>query len=1138
MSALSLRTLMRQLHRLVRGGSGDAPDDAELLRRFAERHDEAAFEVLVWRHGPMVLNVCRRLLHREQDAEDAFQATFLVLARKAAAISRRESVGGWLYRVAYRTARRAQAHLARRAEHEAAGLDVDPAGPAGEESLGRDLRPVLDEEISRLPEKYRLPVLLCYLEGRTNEEAACELGVPKGTIATRLAWARQQLRERLTRLGVTVGGAALAVLAEQNAVGAALAKPLAVAAVRAAIALTRGVNLSTQTAGPVSANAVRLAEGVLHSMRASKLKAATAVVLGLVALAGAGVVGFRALSAARNEAEAEEAINRGDRAATQTVRGRVVDQESGAGVAGVELWVMQALDGGAVSIAAQVVTDAEGRYTAKVRRGKVVVQVMGSPDSHLKATAMQPTVAADGTEYPTIRLGRAAAVEGVVVGEDGKAVAGATVWTVGPQGMAAASSRSWPGDLRGHFIARGLPLKETVPLRARTDDAVSRAPTVLVPAAAKAPVRLEVSPKNAFRVRAGVTDGQGKPVPGATVSVEWSYRFAGGGFPPGAEGGSSQLEQHITDAAGRFESKALWAGDLYRIQVTASGFGRAETEWTTGEPGGVHDFGRITLTRTDAAVGGLVLDSAGRPVAGVRVFNRGDGARPVSSMTDADGKFRLGGLSEGAVYVFAEKEGYRFAGVSTVNGAEIPIRLVRSSDPPPPWPNPRARLQPEEERQFVRRLLKELWGLPPEQRQKIEAQLLRSLARLDPAEALRWSAQAGGKNDHVVRGAIAEHVAGKDVEEALAILAGVPNEYVWLVLRQLASRHASRDPARALRFAEQALLRARTLAQPVRCAALADAGNLLCRLGKTVQGRAVIEEAAGMAEKLGADGLQELARAKTAVALAAFDRTRADALLAPLAKAPAIARHRSDVAVAANDVSGVTTGHGLLRLSQRLAADRPDDAVRLAETIRDVAERADAFAWLAVAIAPADRERAWRLIDRSLSLCLREAEGGGGLRPHGGCAALAARVACQAVGIGYPDVASLVYRVLATRPTPQAGSLAAVAEAQVAQALFLATFDPATAWRLLELVGPRSALVGTTGTGAGKTQWLQAWALADPQQFAALFEGELAAWSARPGDGAAGVALARAVDLLTIPRDERAEYLARSFRAFWQPAEE
>ena len=192
MAAGQLRALLQHLRRIVGPQSGGLTD-AQLLDRFVDEHDEAAFEVLVWRHGPMVLSVCRRILRHEQDAEDAFQATFLTLVRKARSIGKRQAVAGWLYKVAYRIALEAKTLASKRHVHErqeAGTLEALANQPGTESTVWRDLRTVLDEEVNRLPEKYRTPLILCYFEGKTYEEAARELGCPKGTVSIRLMRAR------------------------------------------------------------------------------------------------------------------------------------------------------------------------------------------------------------------------------------------------------------------------------------------------------------------------------------------------------------------------------------------------------------------------------------------------------------------------------------------------------------------------------------------------------------------------------------------------------------------------------------------------------------------------------------------------------------------------------------------------------------------------------------------------------------------------------------------------------------------------------------------------------------------------------------------------------------------------------------
>ncbi len=287
MGTRQLEPLLRYLRRAATGDAATSLPDAELLARFTAGRDEAAFTALVRRHGPLVLGVCRRVLRDPHAAEDAFQATFLVLARKAGSIARPEVLGHWLHGVACRTAARARADAARRRAHErrAPGrMAVDP----NDELLWRDLRPVLDEEVNRLPPRYRVPFVLCYLEGRTNAEAARQIGCSRGTIATLLARARERLRRRLTGRGLALpAGLTALTLAESGGASAALE----LSTVQAAVAFAAG-SLHTTAA---SARAALLAEGVAKAMLMKKGKLAVAVLLmaGLVG-AGGGTIAYRA----------------------------------------------------------------------------------------------------------------------------------------------------------------------------------------------------------------------------------------------------------------------------------------------------------------------------------------------------------------------------------------------------------------------------------------------------------------------------------------------------------------------------------------------------------------------------------------------------------------------------------------------------------------------------------------------------------------------------------------------------------------------------------------------------------------------------------------------------------------------------
>jgi RNA polymerase sigma factor (sigma-70 family) len=214
-----------------------AATDAELLSSFIAERDDAAFAAIVARHGRMVLGVCRRVASDPHDAEDAFQATFLVLAVKAAKVRPPEMLGAWLYGVAYRTAQKARCNTARRRETERRAAAMN-ANQTTTDQRWDDLRPVLDEELNRLPARYRSAIVACDLEGKPRHDAADELRVNPGTLSSRLARGRELLAARLTRRGVALSAGALAALLASDAATAAPATALVSSTVQAGVAMS------------------------------------------------------------------------------------------------------------------------------------------------------------------------------------------------------------------------------------------------------------------------------------------------------------------------------------------------------------------------------------------------------------------------------------------------------------------------------------------------------------------------------------------------------------------------------------------------------------------------------------------------------------------------------------------------------------------------------------------------------------------------------------------------------------------------------------------------------------------------------------------------------------------------------------
>jgi RNA polymerase sigma factor (sigma-70 family) len=268
------------------------PGDRELLERFIRARDQDAFTLLVRRHGPMVLGVCHRVLNHAQDAEDAFQATFLVLVRKASSLAQPELLANWLYGVAFRVARKARTNALKRRNFDLEVACMTPAEPR-DEAAWSELRGLLDEELHRLPDKYRAPLVLCDLEGKTHLKAAEILGWPSGSISARLARGREMLRQRLARRNFALPVGLFAVLLARNAGAMAVSERLLATTVRAALALARTGPLPMKGFSPRAQALAETASKAMSQARLFRVLGVSLLVLGLTL--GAGVLTYATL---------------------------------------------------------------------------------------------------------------------------------------------------------------------------------------------------------------------------------------------------------------------------------------------------------------------------------------------------------------------------------------------------------------------------------------------------------------------------------------------------------------------------------------------------------------------------------------------------------------------------------------------------------------------------------------------------------------------------------------------------------------------------------------------------------------------------------------------------------------------------
>lgn len=425
MTTAPMGAVLHHLRRLTARQHEEELSDGQLLERFVRCREESAFAALLRRHGAMVLGVCRGVLRHQQDAEDAFQAAFLILAQKAASIRQRQSVGGWLHEVAYRVALKAQRSAARRRHYERRtpeGIHADPL----DDLTVRELRQALHEELRQLPEKYRAPLVLCYLEGKTQDEAGRQLGWPSRRVKDRLQRGRELLRRRLSKRGLAPTAALGAALFAADSLSARVPSALASATLR-------GVAL----AAPIAPAVAALAKAGLPILSASKGKLAVAILLA-VATSGS-LVGWYGRASGPLAATTEppkspvssKPLSPAEQGEMVTVTGRVLDPD-GKPLAGAALYAPPLPQ-------KRGITDAEGRFRLRLPRfaarrnrsdgrSQWNVSLVARADGFGLAWAEVPSQGKP--PELTLRLVKDQPIEGRVLNTEGKPLAGVRLGVV------------------------------------------------------------------------------------------------------------------------------------------------------------------------------------------------------------------------------------------------------------------------------------------------------------------------------------------------------------------------------------------------------------------------------------------------------------------------------------------------------------------------------------------------------------------------------------------------------------------------------------------------------------------------------------------------------------------------------------
>jgi RNA polymerase sigma factor (sigma-70 family) len=680
----SEQAYQRWIDHLFQQGTSAGLDEGQLLERFMAQCDNSALEALVERHGPMVLGVCRRRLGSQHDVDDAFQATFLILIRKARALRDRHRLGPWLHGVAYRVAARARADAARRhaLEQSAARAELDNAAQAPDGLAHRaELCAVIDEEIARLPTAHRTVIVLCDLEGQTQHDAARLLGWSEGSLRGRLARARQRLRERLVRRGVapsflTTGGPML-----HNGLSTSVPTALIEATARAATATLLAGRATPSTATAISASVAALVQAVIRTMTIANLTAlAGGVIFMAVSILILGGLVHAGLSAVAHHPPQTVAANakslESEPAATQEKAGvvpldfRVVSRYDKQPIPGVivefSCWVDQSQH------EIKQTTDDHGHCTVELPRGASYITASCGKDGFVptqRAWSNQEIATRLPTTY-TQELETGLPIGGLVQDEEGKPVAGAEVMVAISQGKGDQPDLDVPTpgngsvyapfphfqvktDAQGRWRCSILPANADQGSRllflVKHDDYVSDSGGYarrLSLKTARAMTGALVL-KSGLHVAGQVHDGAGRFVAGATVILAYSPS-------------SGNFLRTTTDAAGRFafphadDTSGL---GRWSVSVEATGFAPV---WKMIVPKGEIPLLDFRLS-TGKPFRGQVVDNEGRPVAGAQVEPKWQECYFLDwkSLTDADGRFVwLSGPTEGEIEFKVRKEGF------------------------------------------------------------------------------------------------------------------------------------------------------------------------------------------------------------------------------------------------------------------------------------------------------------------------------------------------------------------------------------------------------------------------------------------------------------------------------------------------
>ncbi len=748
-------------------------------------------------------------------------------------------------------------------------------------------------------------------------------------------------------------------------------------------------------------------------------------------------------------------------------------------------------------------TKSDGSYSFHVPKGKLRVRVSGAPGyvgtpNHGGGDLLDkqfPQLQVDGeTKWPDIKLHPAVDVVVKVIDSEGKPVPNAEVKTVAASGGPSSFYSARKTDENGECIITGADSSDTLPIWARTDDAVSDRKTVVSPGELDGPVTIEISPDSGVRFRCKVVDRKGKPIPKATVKFQTSFPFVSKWVSGGMSLSGSAGQAH-TDEKGIAMSGPLWSGQTYWITASAEGYDNSEAPQLVGTTG-VVDIRAFVLKPSRASeIAGIVLDSDGNPLKNVRVFSAGKTWRKPTMHTAADGQFKLKDVAPDIRYVFADAEGYRFGGARVKSGVPVEIRL-RPLDSPPKTVRPVRPVNHEERAEAVRKLIDLSLDAS---KKKPTYRLIQAMAHIDRDRALAMGVLAGGRTTDIARQAIASKLAKDDPAEAIEVLEPsrrAQSNAISIAL-SLAQSGQANDRTSAKKLANFAKTLISQKEEPAR--EYAQLVPVLTALSEHAEAERLIRETTKLVESLTdtsgrAGGLIQM----TAKALAPYDFKKAEQLCSRLKEGYTRTQALTDaiVATAPGDINKALErleklqgdsntpdirDKGKARIALMVVDKDPDKAIEIVRSCEEDSNRGQAIGWLCVPLSKKDKQKAWNLIDEALAIHRSERDAYMSWSNFGGAGPPAARLAQQAMQAGYPDMESVVWHVRAAcRVWPEQGM--ARLETVIKTAKVLALVDRLAARELLNAVSHQAPQLG-----GRTTEWEQAWIMTDFNRAVGMF---------------------------------------------------